>query len=98
MTEIDEKERRSESIFRFIAKNAYDMIAILNQNYEYEYLNEDAHVKILGYSKNILLGTNALDLIDPAHLQNVRDGFKQGLATGQLSGEFRLKHKNQAKA
>ncbi|NVM29689.1 MAG: PAS domain S-box protein [Candidatus Helarchaeota archaeon] len=94
MTESEEKFENSESIFRVIAENAHDLISILNQNYEIEYLNEKAHARILGYSKEELVGTKVLSLIDPVHLQTARDRFSDSLETGKGSGELRFKHKD----
>ncbi len=61
--EIEQGLKESEEKYRLISENANDMIAVLNNNFEYEYLNEKIHQQILGYSKEDLIGKNNLPFL-----------------------------------
>ena len=78
----------SEEKFRLITENANDIIAVLNENFKYEYINADAHNKVLGYSSEDLIGKSSLELIHPDDLyfsiETFREGFKKGEAKARL--------------
>ena len=65
------KSIQLKEILNFIFNDADDLIMILNDNYEFEWLNQDAHEKTLGYTKEDLLGKVAPDLIHPDDLEYV---------------------------
>ena len=42
--------------YRLITENANDLIRVLNDKLEIEYINESAHLEILGYYKDQIIG------------------------------------------
>ena len=90
----EQKLRESEEKYRLIFENANDLFAVLNNKFEYEYINEKAYQKILGYSNEDILGKTHYDIINPEDykisIKILRGGFKKGGETGEL----RLRHKN----
>ena len=66
-----DKSIQLKDIMNFIFNDADDLIMILNENYEFEWLNQEAHKKTLGYNKNDLLGKIAPDFIHPDDLEFV---------------------------
>jgi PAS domain S-box-containing protein len=84
--------------YQLITENANDLIALLNNNYEYEYINEKAYLSILGYFKRDLIGKKVWDLIHPEDIQYLvtsREISTNGLdrLQGVDKAEIRIKHK-----
>ncbi len=89
-----EKLKESEEKYRLISENANDMIVVLNDKFEYEYLNENMHKHLLGYSKNELLGKTQLHLIHPDDLKQTIIATSRILRKGKGSHQVRFLHKN----
>jgi len=53
--EMQQRLEESEENYRLISENANDLIAIINEKLEYEYINEEAYKNTLGYSKEDLI-------------------------------------------
>ncbi|MCP4760704.1 MAG: PAS domain S-box protein, partial [archaeon] len=53
-----QKLKDSEEKYRLITETANDFIALLNDQFEYEFINESIYLKGLGYSNQDLLGKN----------------------------------------
>jgi len=90
---LEQKLRESEKLSNLISENANDLIAILNDKFEFEYINESVHKQLLGYSKQDLIGTNTLNLIHPNDLQIVTETYKKEFLFGQWTVETRIKTK-----
>ncbi len=94
-----EKILMLEEQYQLITENANDLIAMLNTNYEYEYVNEKAYLITLGYSKKDLIGKKVWELIHPEDMQQLvssREISKNGLENITLQvdkAEIRIKHK-----
>ena len=91
--------KESEEKYQLISENANDLIAILNDKYEYEYINEQAYLRILGYSKDQLIGKSVWDLVHPEDFERIVslqqlsiNGFQE--VEGEDKAELRIKHKN----
>ncbi|MBD3227827.1 MAG: PAS domain S-box protein [Candidatus Lokiarchaeota archaeon] len=74
--------RRSETKYRLITENANDIITIINENFEYEYLNE-ANKRVMGYNIEDLIGESVLKNIHPED----KDKALRLLITGFIEGE-----------
>jgi len=92
LKEKDYKE--SENFFRLITENANDLIRVLNDKLIIEYINEPAHKKVIGYSKEDLIGNNALKLIHPEETTSIRRYMIKVNKNGEATREGRIKHKN----
>jgi PAS domain S-box-containing protein len=90
----EQKLKESEEKYRLISENANDMIYFFNEKYEFEYINEQAFMKYLGYSKDDLLGRSGLDFVHPEDMKNAIEKLKIGFNSGKSSTELRLRHKN----
>lgn len=90
----EQKLRESEEKYRLISENANDLITILNQKFEHEYINEETYLKILGYSNDDMLGKTRLDLIHPDDLKQGMKALRNGFKYGEGIAELRLKHKD----
>ncbi|MHA1375763.1 MAG: PAS domain-containing sensor histidine kinase [Promethearchaeota archaeon] len=90
MKTTQEKIKESEEKYRLLAENANDLITVVNFDFKIEYVNEEAHKRIMGYSPKNILNHNAMDFVHP----NDRDAI---LKTFNQRGEFieaRIKHKD----
>ncbi len=90
----EERLKESEEKYRLISENANDVICILDDKFQVEYVNEQASLRILGYSTNETLGRNVVNFIIPEDLENTLKKFKEGIKNGSATGEFRFLHKN----
>jgi len=86
--------RESEERYRFISENAMDLIAIINMNMKFEYVNEKVHTKIMGYKKEELIGKNAMAFIHPDDREKVFQTFKSAAEKGEAFSEVRIRHKD----
>ncbi|MCK4280886.1 MAG: PAS domain S-box protein, partial [Candidatus Lokiarchaeota archaeon] len=86
--------KESEEKYRLISENANDLIAIVNQKTQFEYINENIHIKILGFSKDDLIGKSTLEIMHPDDINNAIESFKKGFKYGELIDLVRLKDKN----
>ncbi len=84
----------TEKKFNLIANNTNDLIAILNQDFEYIFINENAYYSVLGYKKEEVLGKRPREFNHPDDLKRVSNAIKQGLLEGIVQEEFRIKHKD----
>ena len=90
----EQKLKESEEKYRLISENAYDLIGIFNTKLRYEYINEQAFKRDLGYTKNDIIGKSALQFIHPEDLELIANLFKDGFQTGYGTAELRFKHKD----
>lgn len=81
---IDISEKRSvmlalvesESRFRSITENSYDLICLIDSDAKYLYCNQ-AYKRILGYDPSELIGRSGLELIHPSEREEMTTFFYQ---------------------
>jgi len=83
----------NENKYQFILENANDLIAILNERLEYEYINETVHRKLMGYTSQDLMGKTSLNLIHPDDYEKAVKEWREGFTQGEGAAEIRLKDK-----
>jgi PAS domain S-box-containing protein len=85
--------KKSEEKYRLITENANDIIGILNENYEIEYINENTLKKVSGYDLVDVIGKNSLQFIHPEDVEKAVKGLQFGLnhMEGIAELRFRLK-------
>ena len=89
----EEKLKESEEKYRLITERANDLIAVINDKYEYEFINEAAYLRGLGYSNEDLLGKVNLDLVHPEDVALGLQLLKEGFTAGEGNAEIRIKNK-----
>ncbi len=98
VTEVKKSEllvKESEEKYKLIAENANDLILIVNKDFQLEYLNERAHHKILGYSKEEFpKNLNDSNLIHPDDRKKGNRIIKILEKDQVLTIDLRFKHKN----
>lgn len=92
--EAELKIKESEETHRLITENVNDLIGILNNKFEYEYLNEEIFLKILGYTSEDIIGKSALLFIHPEDQELSAKALKEGFNKGEGTAEVRFRHKN----
>ena len=90
---VDENDFGKEEMYHFLIQNTNDLIAVLNENFEHEFINEPTYLKVLGYSEVDLIGKNPQDFTHPEDIPRVATAIKKGLKKGDVSEKFRIKHK-----
>ena len=86
--------RESEEKYRLITENANDLIAILNDRFEYEYINEEAFRLVLGYISEDIIGKSSLLFVHPEDIRRTVRKLREGFKTGVGSDELRMRGKN----
>jgi diguanylate cyclase (GGDEF)-like protein/PAS domain S-box-containing protein len=87
---------KREELFRLVAENAGDMIALVDTNGKRLY-NNPAYKKILGYSPTELEETSAFEQVHPEDRFNVMEAARlarEGVTERRL--EYRIRHKSGA--
>ncbi|MFX1376820.1 MAG: PAS domain S-box protein [Promethearchaeota archaeon] len=92
--EAEQKLKESEKEYRLLAENLNDMIVVINENNQIEYINEKTHKKIMGYSAQELIGKNVFELLHPDDKEQVMLDFREAIKTGEGIIEARVLHKN----
>ncbi|MHA1323645.1 MAG: PAS domain S-box protein [Candidatus Helarchaeota archaeon] len=91
---VELKLRKSESKYRLITENVNDLIAIFNEKGEYEYLNEEPHKRILGYSYEDLIGNSINKILHPEFQTKLDNQLRTWLKAGEGRLEILVQHKN----
>jgi len=91
---LESKLKESEEYYRLISANAKDILLLINEKYETEYVNEQALKNLLGYSKEDITGRSGLKLIHPDDFQTVILRLKKGIEETEGASEVRYRHKN----
>ncbi|MFX1256841.1 MAG: PAS domain S-box protein [Promethearchaeota archaeon] len=84
---------KSEKVFKFIFETASDLIAIVDEKFKLEYINEKAHQRITGFTKDDLIGNSALNFIYSKDFKKVEKELKNLYENGYIEGNIRFKHK-----
>src|SRR5438128_7490223 len=86
--------RRSEALYRLIAENTRDLIALVDLQFKCIYASP-SHLRVLGYSPEELHGASRSVLLHPDEEQQVKQAFEEALVTRDSRPcEARLRHKN----
>ena len=85
---------KREEVFRIVAENAADMIALVDGKGRRLY-NSPAYLRVLGYTSEELERTPALEQIHPEDRYKVLEGSREAFKTGAGKKlEYRIRHKN----
>lgn len=91
---VEQKLNESLEKYQLIAENTTDMVEIINTNHELEYINEQVHMKKLGYLKEDLIGKSPILFIHPDdHVKIVKD-LSGDIEVGAGPTSLRVKKKN----
>ncbi len=89
-----QKLKESEENYRLLSENANDLIALLNNKYEYEYINDKILRDLLGYLKEDMIGKSPTEFIHPDDLEKAFESMKKCRETGECREELRFKKKD----
>ncbi len=87
--------KRSEKRYKLITENINDLIAILNKDFKYEYINEPITQKIMGYTQSDVIGKSALKYIHPEDRTKAKNLFLKYFKKGEGKGIIRFLHKKE---
>ncbi|MFX1499304.1 MAG: PAS domain S-box protein [Promethearchaeota archaeon] len=89
MTTVDNTKEN----YKLILENANDLIRLHNSKFEIEYVNEIAHKKVLGYTKEDLIGRFAGDFVHPDDFKQLNRYLEPIIRSGSGMREGRVKNK-----
>jgi diguanylate cyclase (GGDEF)-like protein/PAS domain S-box-containing protein len=83
---------RSEATFRGVVQHASDLILLLGPDRRIRYASPAVH-EVLGYTQELVLGRDPLELVDPDDFDNLAELFGTHAATGASpKAEVRVRH------
>jgi len=93
--EMEEKLRQSEEHYRGLITNGTDMVSVLHVDGSIQYLSPPVE-RMLGYTPEELIGTNAFDLIHSEDVKNIRKLFEEVVQVEESVrvGEYRIRRKD----
>lgn len=89
----EQRLRESEERYRLITENVNDLIFVVNKNNDFEFINQKAHERIMGYTREDLLEMKGRLFIHPDDVELALRSMKEGFEKGEASAEVRIKHK-----
>jgi len=94
LKELRKQARQREELFRIVAENAADMIALVDVKGHRLY-NSPAYERVLGYSAEELAKTSAFEQIHPDDRYRVLEASRETRETGVgRKLQYRIRHKN----
>ena len=90
----EQKLKESEQKYRLITEESNDLIRVLNEKFEIEFVNEHSLKNLLGYTKQEILGKNSIILNQPNDYKKIRHFMLKLFKYGENIHETMIKHKN----
>jgi hypothetical protein len=90
----EQKLKVREERHRRITENINDLIYVLNENYEFEYVNERIIFKLLGYSSIDIIGDSILNYIHSEDIEIALEILNKRFKIEKDNVELRFKHKD----
>ncbi|MEX2683981.1 MAG: PAS domain S-box protein [Candidatus Sigynarchaeota archaeon] len=87
------KLKESEARYRIMMENASDLVALLDDKFFFEYVNQN-QLNILGHERENLIGKSLFDFIHPGDIECNIESFMCDFIAGNAIGEYRLQHKD----
>jgi PAS domain S-box-containing protein len=88
----EDELRRSQELYRLVVENTKDMITLIDPHARVLFASP-SWADVLGYSSELLRGTNALELVHPDDLQTAEAAIAACLSSGRASvAAVRLRH------
>ncbi|MFX0133157.1 MAG: PAS domain S-box protein [Candidatus Hodarchaeota archaeon] len=91
---VEQELKESETRYRLISENVNDLIDVLDDKFKIEYLNEDAHRRISGYSWDDSIGKDGFRYMHPEDMVKVVELTKRDWNKGEGSFEARFRKKD----
>ncbi len=86
----EQRIKESEEKYRLLTENLNDLITVVNNKGRIEYINEQVHVKIMGYTAKDLMFNDVFEMIHPEDKAKVMEEFKKAFKTGEGFVEVRI--------
>ncbi len=90
---IEQKLKDSEEKYRLISENANDLIRVLDDKFEFVYVNEKVHKRLLGYKKEDLIGKPHIQFFHPDDAKHAVRSTYRNLKKGYGSYQARFRDK-----
>ena len=91
---MENKLKKSKEKYRLITEKANDIILVLNQKLECEYVNEQILIKLWGYNKDDLINKSVMKIIHPDDLELAANSLRKGFKKGEGETILRAKKKD----
>jgi PAS domain S-box-containing protein len=90
----EEKIKESEEKYRLISENANDLIAVINEDLIYEYVNKETYYRITGFTEEQLIGKTPFALAHEEDKERALKAIKDAFKTGEGMATLRFQNKN----
>lgn len=85
---------KSEKLSKLFLENTEDLIFIVKENNQIEYINENVHKQLTGYSIKDLFGKSIVDFTYTKDRKKIEKFFEDIFKMGKASAEIRILKKN----
>ncbi len=92
--EIQIQLENSEQKYRLISENVNDLIVVINDKIEVEYVNEIALKNMFGYSRDEVIGRSGFDFINIDGYEPTIEGLNKAYSESDGALEFKAHHKD----
>ena len=92
--EIQVQLENSEQKYRLISENVNDLIIMVNEKIEIEYVNEISLKNIFGYSRDEVIGRFGFDYINFDGYEKTLEGVKEAYSKSEGALEIKAHHKD----
>jgi len=86
--------KKTKNLYQLITEGANDLITIINEKFECDFVNKIALNELLGYKTKEFMGKAFEKLIHPQDLETFHDLFNTTINKGGTVINIRIKHKN----
>jgi PAS domain S-box-containing protein len=90
----EQQLKESEEKYRLIYEHTNDLINVIDEKFRYEYINEETHKRVLGYSKEDMIGKFAAIYVHPDDIVDIVEKLREGFEKGIGMTECRIKKKD----
>jgi PAS domain S-box-containing protein len=74
--------------------NINDLLAVINEKFEVEYINKDVHYELTGYTNEDLIGKNTLEFVHLDDVERAVQAYRNRYEIGEGQVELRYKTKD----
>ena len=89
----EKKIIESEEKYRLLAENINEIIVVIDDKFQVEYINEEVYKKVLGTTKKDILGKKILDFVHPNDKTIGLNSLLKGIKDKEGIMEIRVRHR-----
>jgi PAS domain S-box-containing protein len=94
ITQNKNKLKEADEKYLLLTENINDLVALTNDKFKFEYINEEVTSKLMGYKPKDLIGKSVLEFVHPEDLEYAKSELIKRFDEGEGSAIIRYRHKD----